>query len=236
MKNAGNPNGIIEVMKRAAIEPITIGFIGGSITQGAAASDEALCYAARVFKWWKDSFPGTGMRYVNAGIGATTSQFGVARVDNDLLKHDPDFVIIEYSVNDNDEMLTDKRGLFLETYEGLIRKILTHRNRSGHYPAILIVNSVKYDNGWNSEDIHSKIAEYYNLPCISMKECIYDNINTAADKSMLSPDGQRITINDITEDMLHPNDLGHKTVAGYITDYLEKLKAKSEEQKNKEDK
>ena len=58
MKNTGTPDNIINVMKRAAEgEQITIGFIGGSITQGAVVSDEALCYAARVFKWWKDSFP-----------------------------------------------------------------------------------------------------------------------------------------------------------------------------------
>ena len=226
MKNTGNPASIINVMKRAAEgEQITIGFIGGSITQGAVVSDEALCYAARVFKWWKDSFPEAKVRYANAGIGATTSQFGVARVSDDLLKYDPDFVIVEYSVNDNDEILADRSDLFRETYEGLIRRILSHKNGSGNAPAILIVNSVKYDNGRNFEEVHSEIGRHYGIPCISMKECVYDKFMAAPDGSMILPDGQKIGINDITGDMLHPNDLGHGIVAGHITDYLNDLKA-----------
>lgn len=241
MKNTGTPDNIINVMKRAAEgEQITIGFVGGSITQGAVVSDEALCYAARVFKWWKDSFPEAKVRYVNAGIGATTSQFGAARVSDDLLKYDPDLVIVEYSVNDNDETLDgspegpddhkyyDRSELFRETYEGLIRRILSHKNMSGHTPAVLIVHSVKYDNGRNFEEVHAEIGRHYGIPCISMKECIYDKFMSGPDGSMILPDGQRIGITDITGDMLHPNDLGHGMVAGHITDYLEGLKAESD--------
>lgn len=238
MKNTGTPDNIINVMKRAATgERITIGFIGGSITQGAVVSDEALCYAARVFKWWKDSFPKAKVRYVNAGIGATTSQLGVARVSDDLLKYDPDFVLVEYSVNDNDELLDgssegsgeqmhyDRSELFRETYEGLIRKILSYKNRSGSAPAILIVHSVKYDNGRNFEEVHAEIGRHYGIPCISMKECIYDKFMVAPGDRLILPGGQKISINDITGDMLHPNDLGHGIVAGHITDYLNDLKA-----------
>ncbi len=241
MKNVGNADNIIDVMKRAAKgEQITIGFIGGSITQGAVVSDEALCYAARVFKWWKDSFPAAKVRYVNAGIGATTSQFGAARVSDDLLKYEPDFVIVEYSVNDNDDelddpshdpdnnRLSDRRELFRETYEGLIRRILSHKNRSHKVPAILIVHSVKYDNGNSFEDVHAEIGRHYGIPCISMKENIYDKLTGTGDRSMLLPDGKKISINSITEDMLHPNDLGHAIVAGYITDYLNELKTKAD--------
>lgn len=241
MKNTGTPDNIINVMKWAVEgEQITIGFIGGSITQGAVVSDEALCYAARVFKWWKDSFPEAKVRYVNAGIGATTSQFGVARVSDDLLKYDPDFVIVEYSVNDNDELLDgssegsgeqmhcNRNDLFRETYEGLIRRILSHKNRSGSAPAILIVNSVKYDNGRNFEEVHAEIGRHYGIPCISMKECIYDKFMAAPDGRLILADGRNIRINDITDDMLHPNDLGHGIVAGHITDYLNDLKAKSD--------
>ncbi len=231
MKNTGTPDNIINVMNRAVEgEQITIGFIGGSITQGAVVSDEALCYAARVFKWWKDSFPEAEVRYVNAGIGATTSQFGVARVSDDLLKYDPDFVIVEYSVNDNDEndKSNDRSELFRETYEGLIRRILSHKNRSGNAPAILIVNSVKYDNGRNFEEVHAEIGRHYGIPCISMKECIYDKFMTAPGGNMILPDGQKISIKDITGDMLQPNYLGHGIVAGHITDYLNALKVRSD--------
>lgn len=266
MKNTGDPSGIMEVMKRASKGGlINIGFIGGSITQGAIVSDEALCYAARVFKWWKDSFPNAAVRYVNAGIGATTSQFGVARVSDDLLKYDPDFVIVEYSVNDNDEVLDgfidnntnkDRSALFRETYEGLIRRILSHRTGSGHTPAILIVHSVKYDNGRNAEEIHSEIGRHYGIPCISMKELIYDRLNPGAKadaeadaisdtkagaitNANVNGDAGRdrlanVKTEDITQDMLHPNDLGHGIVAGFITDYLSGLKPENENREREE--
>ena len=41
-----------------------------------------------------------GVCYCNAGIGGTTSEFGAARVGTDLLEERPDFVIVEFSVND----------------------------------------------------------------------------------------------------------------------------------------
>ena len=217
MKNVGNPVRIINVMRRAlAGKSVTIAFIGGSITQGAAATDDSLCYAALVYRWWKRSFPMADIRYVNAGIGATTSQFGVARVKDDLLKFNPDFVIVEFSVNDNDEFPNDRREFFRETYEGLIRKIYSHKNSDGNAPAILIMHSVRYDDGSSEEEMHSEIGAHYGIPCISMKELIYDRVlRGEAD----------FKIEDITQDMLHPNNFGHGIVAGHITDYLEGLRS-----------
>ena len=216
MRNEGNPERITEVMKRAvAGKPVTVGFIGGSITQGAAATDESLCYASRVERWWRETFPKADVKYVNAGIGATTSQFGAARAEEDLLRHDPDFIIVEYSVNDNDEKPYGRRELFKETYEGLIRRIYTHKNPDGECPAILILHSVRYDDGGNEEGIHSEIGRHYGIPCISMKELIYEKLQSGkADFS----------IEEITKDMLHPTDFGHGIVAGYITKYLDSLR------------
>ena len=216
MKNQGNPIKIAEVLRRASAgEPVCIGFIGGSITQGAAATDDSGCYAALVYKWLRENFAASKVKYVNAGIGATTSQFGAARVEDDLLKYDPDLIVVEYSVNDNDEFPNDRREFFKETYEGLIRRILNHKNGNGRSPAILIVHSVRYDDGSNEEEIHSMVGAHYGIPCISMKELVYDKIRE--NREGLGKFG------DITADMLHPNDLGHRIVAKHITDYLETI-------------
>ena len=216
MKNQGNPIKIAEVLRRASAgEPVCIGFIGGSITQGAAATDDSGCYAALVYKWLKERFAASKVKYVNAGIGATTSQFGAARVEDDLLKYDPDLIVVEYSVNDNDEFPNDRREFFKETYEGLIRRILNHKNGNGRSPAILIVHSVRYDDGSNEEEIHSMVGAHYGIPCISMKELVYDKIRENCEGL-----GK---VGDITADMLHPNDLGHRIVAKHITDYLETI-------------
>ena len=35
---------------------LTIGFLGGSITQGSLATEHESCYAYRVFRWWQELF------------------------------------------------------------------------------------------------------------------------------------------------------------------------------------
>lgn len=199
--NKGNLSRIERVMKKAmAGEDITVGFLGGSITQGCLSSTPETCYAYLVYQWWCNKFPKSKITYVNAGIGGTTSQFGVARADDDLLSKDIDFTVVEFSVNDDDN------EHFLETYEGLIRKIYGYRTN----PAVLIVNSVRYDDGINAQVQHVKIGKAYGIPCVGMKPTLYAKVL----------DGT-FTSRDITEDDLHPNDLGHSLMAEVICDFLE---------------
>ena len=202
--NPGYIWNIKEVMRRAeAGEKLTIGFIGGSITQGSLSSTPQKCYAYLVYKWWVDTFPEAEFKYVNAGIGGTTSQFGVARAEDDLLAAKPDFVIAEFSVND------ESTEHFEETYEGLVRKILS----SEFHPALMLVHNVCYNNGASAELVHSRIARHYNLPSVSMQSTLY--------KALLNCrfDNRRITSDD-----LHPNDCGHELVSMVITKRLEQIK------------
>lgn len=94
---------------------LTIGFFGGSITQGCAASVPEKSYAYRVFRWWETAFPAARFHYVNGGIGGTSSHFGAARAVSDLLMYRPDFVVVDFSVNDVENELRR------ETYEGVLR-------------------------------------------------------------------------------------------------------------------
>lgn len=206
--NRGNWRRIKEVMKRAeAGEELTVGFLGGSITQGSLASAPQTCYAYLVYKWWKETFPAAEFSYLNAGIGGTTSQFGVARADSDLLCHNPDFIIVEFSVND------ENNEFFLETYEGLIRKIYGSEKK----PAVLIVHNVCYDTGKSAQEQHIKIGRHYDIPCVSMKETIYSQLESG-----------KFANKDITPDNLHPNDRGHSMIAGVITFFLETVRKDSE--------
>ena len=128
MINRGNWKKIKECMKKAERgEDITTGFLGGSITQGSLSSTPQTCYAYLVYEWWKKKFPESEITFVNAGIGGTTSQFGVSRVKEHLLSYQPDFVLIEFAVND------ENTEFFEETYEGLVRTTLSDACR----PAVL---------------------------------------------------------------------------------------------------
>lgn len=201
--NRGNQARIKNVMKRAQSgEALTVGFLGGSITQGSVATQPTLCYAYHVYEWWCKTFPDATFTYVNAGIGATDSQFGCARADSDLLRYAPDFVIVEYSVNDS------STPHYMETYEGLIRKIYGCEKA----PAVLLVHNVCYDNGGNAQLMHGRVARHYELPSVSMQSCIYPELVAG-----------RIENRDITPDDLHPNDKGHALVASVITYFLDKI-------------
>lgn len=199
----GNTERIAKVLKKAENgQPVTLGYLGGSITQGSLSSTPDTCYAAMTTKWWREQYPNTEFTYVNGGIGGTTSQFGAARVDSDILAYEPDFVVIEFSVNDNNSLF------FRETYEGLVRKVYSSKTA----PAVLLVHNVMYVDGTNAQDQHETIGRYYNLPCVSVKSSIYQAIAHG-----------KIGVRDVTPDDLHPNDAGHALLANLITNFLEKV-------------
>lgn len=181
-------------------ETVTLAFLGGSITQGSLATSPKKCYAYLVYEWWKTTFQNSNIIYVNSGIGGTSSYFGVARVEEDVLRYKPDFVVIDFSVND------DPSEFFQETYEGLIRRLM--KNRIG----ILILNHVCYDTGCNAQWYHNEVGNYYNIPYVSMKDTLYRQMQEG-----------HYTRDELTEDGLHPNDRGHQLVAAQVIRVLQKI-------------
>src|SRR5699024_10331424 len=122
----------------------------------------------------------------------------------DMLMYQPDFVVVDFSVNDEPE------EFFQETYEGLLRRILTWP--SG--PAVLLLNNVFYDTGKNAQEYHNQVGDWYHLPHVSMKDTLWQQMNAG-----------EFTREEITPDGLHPNDKGHGLVAGQITSYLEQVRS-----------
>ena len=189
-------------------EEMTIGFFGGSITQDCAASVHERCYAYRVFRWWEAAFPAARFRYVNGGVGGTSSHFGAARAVSDLLMYQPDFVVVDFSVNDIENRLRR------ETYEGLLRRILSWPSA----PAAVLLNNIYYDTGYTDQDCHNELGDWYGLPHVSVRDTIY--------RRMLAGEYAR---DQLTADGLHPSDLGHELIAAEITAFLERVKARMEE-------
>ena len=66
-------------------EPVTVAVIGGSITAGASASSPDKNYGGQLARWWRETFPKSKIEFVNAGIGATGSNYGALRAQRDLL-------------------------------------------------------------------------------------------------------------------------------------------------------
>lgn len=191
-------------MYRAQLgEELTIGFLGGSITQGSLATEHENTYAYRVFSWWEKSFPKAKFHYVNGGIGGTTSHYGVSRAVTDVLMYQPDFVVVDFSVNDEADTF------FQETYEGVVRKLLNWDSK----PAVVLLNNVFYDTGINAQEYHNAVGNWYHVPHVSIKDTLYQRMkNGEYTRIELTPDG------------LHPNDKGHELVAEEIIQFLENVK------------
>ena len=199
---AGANGRIASVMKKAQEgKPIVLGVIGGSITAGASA-DAGKAYADLVTAWWKEKFPGVTFMPVNAGIGATDSIYGAHRAQNDLLGKNPDFVIVEFSVNDRGGTNTQ------EAYEGLMRQILQSKNT----PGVLALALCGRD-GSTWQDKHEPICENYQIPMISFKDAYYAEVSSGKDPSK--------TLDTVWADAEHPTTMGHQMIADLIIEYLE---------------
>lgn len=200
--NEGDLARLASVMKKAKNGgDITVGVIGGSITQGSLASAPANCYASRFSDWWVNKFPDAKVNFVNAGIGGTNSYLGVHRVDDQLLAYDPDAVIVEFSVNDGDKVMNKY------SYDSLVRKILSHNTN----PAVMLLFTTM-DNGTSLQDTHKEIGEAYDLPMISYHDVVYPEVAAGTLKWA-----------DISPDNIHPNDAGHDIINQLISRYLDSV-------------
>jgi lysophospholipase L1-like esterase len=179
-------------------EPITLGVIGGSITEGAIASSPERGYAASVLAWWRARFPHSDARLINAGVGGTGSLYGAFRVQRDLLRADPDVVIVEFAVND--------AWVDGAAYEGLLRQIIAHRSA----PAVVLLFML-FQNGGGDQKMQSEDGAHYNLPMVSVRDALWPEIA-----------GGRIRWQDYFVDNVHPNDAGHALVARCVTALLER--------------
>jgi GDSL-like Lipase/Acylhydrolase family len=174
-------------------EPITIGVIGGSITVGAFATTAQNSYSGRLLAWWREQFPHCDIRLINAGLGGTGSMYGAVRAQKDLLSNRPDFVVVEFAVNDN---WTDG-----EAFEGLVRQILAQPNT----PAVLLL-FMMWEKGGNDQDMQAKVGVHYRLPMVSFRDALWPEMAAG-----------RLQWFDYIVDNVHPTDAGHAAAARFVT-------------------
>lgn len=205
----GNLSRLAAVMRKAqAGEEITVGVIGGSITEGYSASNmKKNSYACLMHDWWEERFPDITVQYANAGIGGTSSYLGVHRVQEDLLDHEPDFVIVEFSVNDGNN------NFYKRSYDNLLRRILMDENQ----PALMLLFTTQED-GTNAQINDALLGFGYELPMISYGNAVLPSIEAG-----------EFTWKDISPDNIHPNDRGHAIIGELLYRYLNDVYARLDE-------
>ncbi len=205
LMSLGDTARIKAVMKKAkAGQEVIVAAIGGSITEGAGASEPEKCWAYLSYLAFKSAYgkgDGSNVKFVNAGMGGTPSTLGMIRLKRDVIDRAgrmPDLVFVEFSVNDGDDPTAGA------AYESLVRTILKAPNA----PAVVNVFSV-FKSRWNLQDRLAPIGEAYALPMVSAKDAVLPELDSGA-----------ITNEDYFADIYHPTDRGHAIMAECVSYYF----------------
>ncbi|WP_436489190.1 SGNH/GDSL hydrolase family protein [Chitinophaga sp. ARDCPP14] len=142
--------------KVASGKPVTIGFIGGSITQGNQ------CYRPQATRYIQSMYPSVTMKGINAGVSGTGTDLGACRLRDQLLQYHPDLVFVEFAVN----------GAYTDGMEGIVRQIRKYDPTIDICFIYTIHNEHTkiYLEGSIPENIQGleKIADHYQLPSIHL--------------------------------------------------------------------
>lgn len=202
------------IAKARAGEDVTVAYIGGSITQGAAAKPIGTnSYAYLSYDMFKKRFgkgDGSNVHFIKAGVGGTPSELGLTRYEDDVLRQGavtPDVVVIEFAVNDAGD---ETNGV---CYESLA---LMAMEGPGN-PAVVLLFSVFMDD-YNLQDNLSRVGYHYDLPMVSIKNAVTPNFYE---------DTPVITKRQYFYDLFHPSNDGHRIMADCL-DNLWKLADEAE--------
>ena len=199
--NMGNTTRIREKIAAAQRgETVTIGYLGGSITEGGSSTSEGKRFVNLASQYFSETF-GTGgnVKFVNAGWAGTSSVVGNIRVDNDLFSQNCDIIFIEFAVNDQG----DER--FKKSYDSLVRKCLMQPNA----PAVGLITLCQ-KSGSSNQEWMAQVGKHYDIPVISGTNAVMNGIKAGTldwDRDYGSGD------------TIHPGDGGHKLISELIGYY-----------------
>ena len=170
---------------------LTLAYIGGSITEGKN-------YSTPFTNYIKNTFAKGSFKEINAGLSGTSSVVGLVRAEKEVCSQNPDIVVIEFSVNDHEDIAYKK------CFESLIRKFLEMPNE----PAVIALIT-RSKGGYSSQKQMEASGKALDIPIISM-----DNALTKAFNSKFLQPG------DYFADEYHPHAKGGQLVADCMAYYV----------------
>jgi len=181
---------------------------------------------------------GLDVEMINAGISNTTSRQAVERLDSDVRRFDPDYVIIQFGINDSwidaAEGRTQPR-LTVDEFSDCLKTLIETLRADGAKPILMTPNPMRWSELYGNElrdpalgfdfddprgidrllDIYAqrvrKVARAENVPLVDVFERFeaYDRVP-----------GQSIHDLLIDGDEMHPNDAGHALIAQWLSEVV----------------
>jgi len=215
---------------------ITVVALGDSTTEAGWEGNADQVYAERLAVELEAS--GVSARVINAGISNTTSEQALARLDKDVRAYNPDYVIVQFGINDSwiDANLgRSSPRLTTQEYVDCLTVIIDTLRSDGAQVILMTPNPMRWSEMYGEElrdpalgfdfddprginrllDTYTEemrnLAVKKNVPLIdvSAKFEAYDQV-----------EGQSIHDLLIAGDEMHPNDAGHALIAQWLAEEL----------------
>jgi acyl-CoA thioesterase I len=209
-------NGLSRTVHRLQRQlPLRVGFLGGSVTDGANASDrEMTSWRALTAAYLTYTYPGVVFSFVNGAIGGTTSTFGAFRVAEQLFGEDElDLIFVDFAVNDTDGEVESVRAM-----EGIVRRV-GRLNPAAELCFIYMADETTVQNYLTEKALpsiniaaHERVADYYGLPTLNISQSIAALLGAEA-----------VRWQELSDDAVHPNDYGFALYARLTQKFLARI-------------
>lgn len=182
----------------------SVAFIGGSIT-------EMDGYRPMVMQYLRERFPETEFTFTAAGISSTCSTTGAFRLQRDVLSTDPDLLLVEFAVNDDQDAGHAAREC-VRGMEGILRQARTHNPHMDiivtHFVNPGMLETIQKGEEPVSSSQHERVAAHYGVSSSYLAREVADRI--AAGKLTWEEYGGT-----------HPQEPGNRLAADMVIDILE---------------
>ena len=192
---------------------LRVAYFGGSITEGAGASDPTkTCYRAMTTAWFKAKYPDAEVTEIYAAIGGTGTSMGIFRQRADVIAENPDLIFIEFAGND----FGDSYDRILPQMESMLRQIRRELPMADVVvlisTALMVIEHIEAGGVFESKEAHVKAASHYGVPAIDFGTPLYERVKA-----------EGVPYSAYAPDELHPGDNGYAVMAEYLIGKLEAM-------------
>lgn len=188
---------------------VLVAFIGGSITQANFG------YRLQTARYLEQIYPQASFQWINAGVSGTGTDLGAFRIAEQVLRHQPDLIFIEFAVN----------GAYAPGMEGMIRQTIKANPNTAICLVYTILNgqTAFYQKNELPPNIKGleKVAAHYGLPSINMgmEAASLEAAGKLIWKGSQADQGKIL----FSEDGIHPSTAGGKLYAAAIARAFKKI-------------
>ncbi|MFI4875650.1 MAG: GDSL-type esterase/lipase family protein [Blastopirellula sp. JB062] len=210
-------DGLGNVLKKLnAGQSVKIGYLGGSITA-------ARGWRVKTLDWFRKQFPQAKVDEINAAIGGTGSDLGVFRIEQDVLRHQPDLLFVEFAVNDGgaspERIWKAMEGIVRQTWAANPQTDIcfVYTYRTGHE------EDIRKGRLPRAASAMEMLAKHYAIPSIDFN---LDVVKREGEETLVFKSAEKTPegILRFSGDGVHPLDAGHELYAADVAAAIERMK------------